>query len=65
MRSREFFRVDNTSEDSELQSAREQEAGERIAREKKIPEFEDWLDEVDFAVLKQINLSETSRKNLT
>lgn len=48
-----------------MQSAREQEAGERIAREKKIPEFEDWLDEVDFAVLKQINLSETSRKNLT
>ena len=54
MKSREFFNADNTPEDPELQKEREREAGEKIAREEKIPEMEAWLDQVDFDVLEDM-----------
>ncbi|TSC72910.1 MAG: hypothetical protein G01um101470_264 [Parcubacteria group bacterium Gr01-1014_70] len=54
MKSREFFRADNTPEDPGLQSVREQFSGEDIAGEEKIPEVEAWLDQVDFDVLEDM-----------
>lgn len=54
MKSREFFNADNTPEDPKLQRARELEAGERIARERKITEVEVLLDQIDFDLLRDI-----------